>query len=169
MDFQLSELKFIKNKNFITMTNNNDAITFKIMNALFPFGIEEYKGKRILNCEISIDKNSTYNILADLNSIELMVKKHEFNNAPINVIQSVREKGFMPAIKKSLNGTIIRTHISSPDIYILKKNGDKMFIDEINLKGATGIITLTLNGIWLTEDNFGLLFMIKDIQITKLS
>jgi hypothetical protein len=167
-DIKTSQLEFVKRKNFIAISQNKLPVTFKIDNCHLPFGVEKYNGKDILNIELEKDNNELYNIYSKLSAIEDIIKKQEFD-ADLQVTQAIRGKGFLPSVKSSLKGYILRTHIHDPDIYILKKNGDKMPIDSLNLPNTNVNISVVLNGIWINDSNYGLLWSVLNIQIVKFA
>lgn len=167
-DFKITKLEFVKKKNFIVVTQDKTPITFKLINCHVPFGIEKYNGKDILNLELEKENNELYNIYSKLTAIEDIIKKQEID-ADLQVTQAVRGMGFVPSVKTSLKGYILRTHIHDPDIYILKKNGDKMLIDGLNLPNTYVNASVVLNGIWLNDSNYGLLWSVTDVQVVKFA
>lgn len=157
---------FIGSKNFYILQHNNKNIEIKLENVYLPFGSEKYNDKLIINFELE-NTNTNNNIISKLTGLENNIKDGNiiFDNMNKNIILS---KGLTPNIKKSKLGHIIRTHLlKNTEIYILKKNGEKMFIDDSNLQNATCDAILDLKGIWSNENNYGLYITIKSIKITK--
>jgi hypothetical protein len=88
-----------------------------------------------------------------------MINKNILNN-----------KGILSIIKDSKLGHIIRTHLlKNTEIFILKKNGEKINLDHTNLTNSECDIKLDLKGIWLNDNNYGLYITIKSIKINKFN
>jgi len=162
----VSKFFYEKKKNFIGMSTEKGPIIFEINNCFIPFGIEKFNGKDILNIELEKGDNQLYNIYSKLSAIESNIKKGDYTDN-LSVTQATKGKGFMPSVKKSALGHIIRTHIRNPDIYVLQKDGEKFPIDPSNLKKAYVDAKVMLNGIWINDNNFGLLFATIDIRVKK--
>ena len=163
------KINLILKKKFIVASYLGKNITFNIDNVNIPFGTEKYEGKYILNIELLQDNNEHHNFISKFESIENDAKNMAFENINLNIIQNIKGKGFIPTVKQSLKGHIIRTHFDNPDIYVLKKDNEKLYLDESNLKNTECKIILLLSGIWFTDNNFGLLWNIDDIQIKKIN
>ena len=145
------------NKKFWNLLYNNKLIDINIDNVLIPFGIEKYNDKSLLNIEL-IDSNNNNNIISKLDMIENEIQKY-FKNI-----------GIIKSLKKSKLGYLLRTHfLKSSECYILKKNQEKMIIDESNLQNSECEIKLTIKGIWVTENNYGLYIIVKSIKINKFN
>lgn len=168
MDIQLKDLVLTKKKNFILMSSNGKNIEFEIDNVLIPFGVEKYESKFILNVEVDVNNNENHNIITKIENAEVLMKTIDSTNAEFNISQSLRGKGFMSSLKDGLKGKLIRCHFRSPEIYILKKDGNKIYVQESNLKGTICKIKITVSGIWENMNNFGSFININDIQIKKL-
>lgn len=157
-DININNISVFKlTKSFYNLCHNQKNINIIINNAFIPFGIEKYNDKIILNVEL-LDNNDNNNIVSKLESLESEIKKY-FKNY-----------GIMNTIKKSKLGHIIRTHyLKSTECYILKKNGEKMMIDESNLQNAECNINLLIKGIWINDNNYGLYITVNSIKINKFN
>ncbi len=144
-------------KKFWKLNYNFKNIVIHLDNVLIPFGVEKYNDKLLLNVEL-IDDNINNNIISKLESIEK------------NLYKFLPNLGLTTSIKKSKLGNIIRTHLTkTTEIYILKKNNEKMPIDESNLQNSECEMNLEIKGLWLTENNYGLYITIKTIKINKFN
>lgn len=144
-------------KKYYNITYNNEQITIKNLICHIPFGTEKYNDKILLNIEL-LDTNENNNILSKINSIEN------------NIIKKFPNLGLLSSVKKSKLGHLLRTHfLKSTECYILKKNNEKMFIDESNLNLADCELDLTLKGIWTNDNNYGLYFVINSIKVIKFN
>lgn len=168
MEKEFKKMNFLRKKNFVSVSLDGGGVKIKIDDVLFPFGPEYYEGKKIINCELNSENNTHHNIISSVLGLEKRLKELDFEFMDIDVKQNLRGKGLISSVKNSLKGSILRTHSVNADVYILKKNGDKMIIDDINIKNATADVEILLNGIWFNDNNFGLLWHIKDIKIKKL-
>lgn len=159
---------YIGSKNFYVLQKDNLNIEIRLDNAYLPFGSEKYNDNIIVNFELD-NTNNNNNILSKLGCLENNIKNGDiiFENINKNIILS---KGQSSVIKKSKLGHIIRTHLlKNTEIYIIKKNGEKMFIDHTNLQNAYCDAILDLKGIWLNENSYGFYITIKSIKINKFS
>jgi hypothetical protein len=159
---------FNGSKNFYIIQKDNKNIEIILENVYIPFGSEKYNDKFIVNFELE-NTNLNNNIISKLISLENNIKNGDiiFSNINKNIILS---KGLTPTIKNSKLGHIIRTHLlKNTEIFITKKNGDKLILDHNNLQSANCDAILNLNGLWISENNFGLYITIKSIKITKFN
>jgi hypothetical protein len=145
------------NKKYYNITYENEQINIKNLICHIPFGIEKFNDKILLNIEL-LDSNENNNILSKIDSIQ---------NIIINKFPNL---GLISCIKKSKLGYLLRTHfLKSTECYILKKNNEKIIIDECNLNLSDCEIDLTLKGIWINDNNFGLYFVINSIKVIKFN
>lgn len=145
------------NKKYYNILCNNEQIIINKLLCHIPFGIEKYNDKILLNIEL-LENNDNNNLLSKINSIENYIIK-KFPNL-----------GLLSCFKKSKLGHLLRTHFLKNTIcYILKKNNEKIIIDECNLKLSDCEIDLTLKGIWINDNNYGLYFVINSIKIIKFN
>lgn len=159
---------YIGAKNFYIIQNNNFNIEINLQNVLLPFGSEKYNDKIIINIELE-NNNINNNIISKLNKLEENIANCEINMNMINK-NLLKTKGILSILKQSKLGNIIRTHLlKNTEIYILKKNGEKIDIDHSNLVNSECDIKLDLKGIWLNDNNYGLYITIKTIKINKFN
>jgi len=156
-------------KGFVTLTSNTNQVFTIVLNSVIPpFGVEKYNDKKILNIEIDPkESNEKYNIVEKMRSFEEFAKDMKFDKIPQSVQDVIQGKVFMSTIKESKNGYLVRTHFNDPDIYLFIKN-NKIFVDETNIKNATCDIKICMQGLWYTDNNYGLFWSTKDVQIKKI-
>ncbi len=143
---------------YYNMTDNlNQQIVIKKIECHIPFGIEKFNDKMILNIELC-SSNENNNILSKIQSIENSATK-KFQNLGLNSV-----------VKKSKLGFIIRTHyLKNTDCFILKKNNEKMMIDEVNLNLSDCEADLTIKGIWTSDNYYGLYIIVNSIKVIKFN
>jgi len=152
----------IKNKTFINILSSNKKLTFSLNNIIIPFGVEIYNTKEIVNLEIQPKNNESYNYISIIESIENKIK-----NSHLDMIKT---KNLIPSIKESKYGKILRTHlITKPDIYIKSKLDTKINLMKSNLKNSETNVIITLKGIWLNNDSYGLYWSLSECEIKKMN
>lgn len=157
----------LKNKKFINILEETQQIKMTLNNVFLPFGTEKYNDKNIINLELEKLNNTHNNYISIISSIEEKIKNKNID-LDINCLQHLTNKIFFPTLKTSKLGYLLRTHLlSSTNIYILKKNNDKLIIDGSNLTNATCDISLLLKGIWITDANYGLYWEIQSIRVAS--
>lgn len=159
----------IKNKKFLNCLSNDRTIRLNLVNIYLPFGKENYNNKEIVNIELIKTNNTHNNFISSLTSLENRIKNKNFD-CDVNVLQLLINKTFLPTIKESKLGYILRTHLNAQtEIYIEKKNKTKFLVTSENLKSTECDINLVLKGIWINNDvsTYGLLWDIIDIKINK--
>ena len=158
----------ISTPKFGILTYDNKPIDINLLNVLLPFGCEKFNDKLILNVELE-NSNQNNNILSILSQIEENLKNKNIKSN-IQTINNICNKGFNSILKKSKLGTIIRSHIlKNTDIFIKKKNGEKMIIDYTNLINTNCNVDLLLQGFWINDNTFGLYIVVKSIEILKFN
>ena len=158
----------LKNKKFINVLDGSQIVKLTLNNVLLPFGVEKYNDKNIINLELENNNNTHNNYISVIDAIENKVKNKDIN-IDINCHQNLINKTFLPTFKKSKLGYLLRTHLlSNTEIYILKKNNDKMLIDSSNLSNATCDLTISLKGIWIKDDSYGLYWSLSECEIVKI-
>ena len=156
----------IINKNFFILQYDKNNITLDLNDVILPFGAEQYNDKLILNIELE-NNNNNNNILSKLEKLETNIQNTNINMNNINK-NLLLNKGLSSIIKPSKLGHIIRTHLSkNTDIFILKKNGEKIILDHNNLTNSVCDVKLYIKGLWLTNNNYGLYINVKSIKINK--
>jgi hypothetical protein len=160
-----------KNKKFISiiLTHSSQIIKIKLNNIFIPFGVEKFNNKHILNLEFDKNINTHNNYISVLSSVENKINNKTYDTE-INVESILVNKLFTTSLKESILGHILRTHITdSTEIFILKKDLSKMPIDKENLKGTNVNIELTLKGMWVNDEKYGIYWNINNIQIIKFN
>jgi hypothetical protein len=160
-----------KNKKFISiiLTYSSQIVKIKLNNIFIPFGVEKFNNKHILNLEFDKNINTHNNYISVLSSLENKIN-NKIYDTEINVESILVNKLFTTSLKESILGHILRTHITdSTEIFILKKDLSKMPIDKENLKGTNVNIELTLKGLWVNDEKYGLYWNINNIQIIKFN
>ena len=151
----------IKNKTFINVLTDNKKIKFTLNNVVIPFGVEIYNQKEIVNIEIQPKNNELYNYISIIESIENKIKT--------STIDILKNKNLIPTIKDSKYGKILRTHLSNdPEIYIKSKSDSKINLMKTNLKKSESNVTISLKGIWLKDESYGLFWSLSVCEIIKL-
>lgn len=129
------------------VTYFNKKIKLECNNALFPYGIETYNDNSILNIQLNAVTNNQHNI----NNYLLAIDSY-FQNK-----QELKNKEFVPSIKKIDNDIIIRTHLNNKT----EINGEYFN----TIKNKTGSIYVELSHIWTFEDKYGLYWTINTIDL----
>jgi len=159
---------FFGAKNFYILQYNDTNIEINLQNVLLPFGSEKYNDKIIINIELE-NNNINNNVISKLNKLEENIQNCNLNMNMINKNIFIN-KGIISIIKQSKLGNIIRTHLlKNTEIFILKKNGEKINLDHSNLTNSDCDIKLDLKGIWLNDNNYGLYITVKSIKINKFN
>lgn len=151
----------IKTKTFINVLSDNKKIKFNLNNIVIPFGVEIYNQKEIVNIEIQPKNNESYNYISIIESIENKVKNSK--------LDMIKNKNLITSIKDSKYGKILRSHlIPDPEIYIKSKSNAKINLMKTNLKNYESNVIVSLKGIWIKDDSYGLLWSLSDCEIIKL-
>jgi len=158
----INKIEFqIKTKTFINVLSDNKKIKFTLNNIVIPFGVEIYNQKEIVNLEIQPKNNESYNYISIIESIENKVKNSK--------LDMIKNKNLIQSIKDSKYGKILRTHLAvDPDIFIKTKNDAKINLMKTNLKNSESNVTISLKGIWIKDESYGLLWSLSDCEIIKL-
>ena len=152
----------IKNKSFVNVLTENKKIKFILNNIVIPFGVEIYNQKEIVNLEIQPKNNESYNYISIIESIENKIKTSN--------LDILNNKNFITSIKDSKYGKILRTHlISDPDIFIKSKTDNKINLMKSNLKNSQSNVTISLKGIWIKNESYGLLWSLSECELIKLN
>jgi len=153
---------------FGTLTFNKNTIHINLTNVLLPFGCEKYNDKLILNIELE-NNNINNNIISKL---EVLEKNFQNQNLKSNLqtINNIKNKGIISVLKKSKLGTIIRSHIlKNTNIYIKKKDGEKIEIPYSDLQNTSCNINLLIQGFWINSNTYGLYIIVDNIEILKFN
>jgi hypothetical protein len=156
------------NKNFMRCFINNDNLKLNLTNVYLPFGGEKYLDKIILNIEFD-NQNSHNNIISKLDTIDNKIIEKKYD-ADISASHILNTRGYLKSFKESKCGYIQRTHLlKNTEIYIEKKNGEKITMDYTNLDKSYCDIEIQLKGIWLSENNYGLYWIVNKIKVLKFA
>jgi hypothetical protein len=164
-----SDVTCILNTNkFGTLTFNKNAIYITLTNILLPFGCEKFNDNLILNIELE-NNNINNNILSKLENLEENLKNQKLNSN-LQTTNNIKNKGFVSMLKKSKLGNIIRTHIlKNSEIFIKKKDGEKMIIDYTNLQNTNCNINALIQGFWINNNTYGLYIIVNNIEVLKFN
>jgi len=158
-DINVNTLRICRSgKNYYNITDDkNTQICVNEIYSHIPFGIERFNNKIILNIEL-ITSNESNNIVSKIENLEKYIST------------KLPNLGLTTCVKKSKLGHIIRGHyMKNTECYILKKNGEKMNVDESNLQLSDCKINIIIKGIWTTDNNCGLYVGINSINIVKFN
>lgn len=151
----------VKNKAFVNVLSENKKIKFSLNNILIPFGVEIYNSKEIVNIEIQPKNNESYNYISIIESIE-----NKIINSKLDILKN---KNLITSIKDSKYGKILRTHlINDPEIFIKSKTDTKINLMKTNLKNSESNVNISLKGIWIKDESYGLYWSLSCCEIIKL-
>jgi hypothetical protein len=174
-NLNISSLLFIKSKestinnehkiNFIMLNNTKSRNNIILKNVKIPFGYEKYKNDIILNIEIDPKTDKTHNNYY----IILSTFENEFtnkNDLSKLIRYDIEDKTYYPNMRESKDGFIIRTHIyEKPEIFSMIGGTYKMLMTSMDLKKTYVDIELELRTLWITNDNYGITWSVKKIEI----
>jgi hypothetical protein len=152
-------------KNYILLNSLGEKIKITLNNVTIPFGIEKYNSTNILNIEISPKKsNDHYNINAiitafesELSNIELIRDKE--------LKKELEDKGYYQNIRESKDGYIIRCHVlHMPEIFMMIGKF-KNLLTMSDVKKTKATVELELSLMWINDNNYGIIWSIKNIEI----
>ena len=136
-------------------------IKINIPKCYFPFGIETYKAKSILN--MSLPKNNdSYNLNANIINLEKVLMKQLFS---YETFEDWKKLDFLPTTKKGKYGDIIlRTHMKGHK-YIT--TNIEPIISWCDLKGCQGSCEIKAHKIWNTKTQWGIIWVVNEIKLIK--
>ena len=177
-NLDINKLDFKYTRNFFSITSDNTPINLNINNVHLPFGIENFSNKKILNLEIDNNNNYKYNFITNIQNLEKSLqdiansKPDEINKHFIELKQLINKKTLISTVKKSRHNNdchILRTSYSyNTNTYIKKKDGNNIPFAMNSNQLYNCNADIILKGIWIKNNNFGLLFHSKDIHITNI-
>ncbi len=164
-----SDITCILNTNkFGTLTFNKNAIHITLTNILLPFGCEKFNDKLILNIELE-NNNENNNILSKLGNLEENLKNQKLQSN-LQTNNNIKNKGFISVLKQSKLGTIIRTHLlKNTEIFIKKKDEEKLYLDYTNIQNTNCNINALIQGFWINNNTYGLYIVVNNIEIIKFN
>lgn len=170
-DIDLDFIKFFKtnskNKLNYVITYKNNKITLNIKKITIPFGVEKYNNQSILNIEITPNNsNSHYNIYQNIKRLENKIRDLSEDKFCSNELKNdIIDKEYHKNIKKRENSYLIRTYLfGSPKIF---RNIDGFEVDLSleNIKKTISNVELELGILWINQEEYGLLWYIKKIEV----
>ena len=181
-NIDLTNLNFIKTKpsckndieNYIiTYSVNNKKILFKLENILIPFGIEiePFKNKPIVNLEINPTlSNKHYNSFVYFSTFDESFKNNVDtidNLKKFPFFMNIINKQFNSNIKKSkiVNCHIIRACLTNSTKIFTLINNYEVLLTSNDTKNTNCNVLLELNLLWISDDMYGLLWLVKEIQV----
>jgi hypothetical protein len=177
LDINLKNLYFKKVKNTLNIKNymilNKDNHRHKIIlkNINIPFGPEKYNNSTILNIEIDPKKdNIHYNYKAIIQGFENELSKIN-NFYDKKLIVDIENKGYYPNLRESKIGYIVRTCIFTPPEvygYITGRDKSVKIKNKMSMQDVCNIkanIELELGSLWINENNYGITWYVKSIEI----
>lgn len=174
---KLDDLNFIKtkskNRNLLSyiITNKLKKIEINLENIYIPFGIENFNDRSIVNIEINpkID-NYHYNIFAHINAFEKSIGDlHNSKNIGFGLKCDISNKGYYPNIRESKSGYIMRSYINTDAKIHGMINNVNTQLSVQNIKQTISNVKLELGILWINDNNFGILWHLKEIEIIKLT
>jgi hypothetical protein len=161
--YNLDKILLIKKKKSHNISYDGIKITLKNIHASCPFGIENYKGKQIINLNITNDNNDNYNNLIQIKILESYFEKEMpyFLNKFPELEILLNNHDFIPCVKAN---NYLRLHMKNTKIYI-KKNNEEYPAFSIDLKGMKIRADITLGELWYYEGKYGLVWNLDKIVI----
>lgn len=154
-------LQFTKKKTGFHLRKDGKTISFEMNDVKFPFGIEEYKKKLLVNIEFYKKNNQT---LSNINTIKQFEDNFKtLEGIPKKIKDELDNKLFKNSLKDEKSPKL-RCHFKNKGSKILDDEGDP-FYDPINQR--VGKIKLILDSIWIHNDTYGLLWIIEEIIIKE--
>lgn len=177
-----SKLLLINNTNLYDMYLMTEKKNYRILflgqklriNSLkikFPFGVEKYNNKEVLNMElINYNKtNGNYNFYSSIKQIDYVIKNiistemqnNLKNPLPFGFHKEIAGKHYMSCIKEFGNfNPLLRTHIKKT---IVKQNTDS--ITRYELKGKFARVELECGALWVNQTNYGIIWYVTTINV----
>lgn len=149
------------------MTHKSKRIKFNLKSVAIPFGFEKFNGHVILNAEINLKKNNdNYNAYATISAFESSLKNLQtYDKCPTNLSSDINGKGYYPNLRQSEYGYIVRMYvIGSPKIYTIL-SGCEVTMTTNDIKKTIADIEMELGIIWITDNNYGYLWFLKEIHV----
>ena len=149
------------------LTHQSKRIKFSLKGITIPFGFEKFNGHTILNAEINTKKNNdSHNTHATIAGFEEEIKNlREKSSCPKDLKNDILGKGYYPNMRESEFGYIVRMYVfGSPKIYAMI-NGGEITMTSNDIKKTIANIEMELGILWITDNNYGYLWYLKEIQI----
>lgn len=154
-------------ESYIPLSKSNQKITITLKNVIIPFGVENYNGKNIINLELNTKKsNKTYNAYATIATFEESLNLLHDNKNIINEFkESITGKSYYPNMRQSKDGYIIRSHIFGQPKISTNFLGQLMSATLNDIKKTFANVVLELGSIWVTDNNYGINWYVREIEI----
>ena len=171
-NIDINYIKFFKTKskaktNYI-ITYNDKKIKLKIKNCIIPFGVENYNNQSIVNIDINPTRsNSHFNIYKDIKSLEKYIENIcESKYCPRDLKKDIDEREYHKNIKKrESGGYLIRTYIIGAPEISKTVNGMEFPLSSTNIKKTISNVELELGILWINNENYGILWYVKKIEV----
>ncbi len=168
----LSKFNLIKEKKGYRLVSFGKKLSFDLNNVTIPFGIEEYKGKIIVNLEFKNIPNETYNNLIYIKNVNETInniltqdkipfaKTMEFTDDFIN-------KKYYDSLKQTNDVYYLRCSINNKNDCKFYKiiNNKKVECVSSECEKKVCDVKLELYNIWFFSDSYGLNWNIKEVII----
>lgn len=169
----IEDIFMIKEKNgSYRLSNRGNKIKLFTPIGIFPFGIEVFNKKEILNFEIFNDNNDANNFISLIDNIENIFSQYtnkqtfQFKNMHPEYKSDVAYKTYMPILKKSLKGYILRCHFDNTQIYKENCSNNKVtkeYLSKNDLKNGKYKCEIEISNIWNFMASYGLKIKINSI------
>lgn len=157
--------------NYLMLNENKKKPVIYLEKVYIPFGVEKYNGKSIVNIEINPKKNNIhYNYYSIITEFEEEFKKKDTITYK-KLLTDIENKGYYPNIRESKSGYIIRSNIFTiPEIYckITGKDKTQSIKQKMNIKDINKVkanIELELGSLWVNQNNYGIMWYVKKIEV----
>ena len=168
-NFNLDKLNFQKKRKtyFIYEFENfkNKLINFKTVKLNIPFGVEFYNSKYILNIEY-LNNNFSHNQLIEIRKIEKYFEEIKETNISLHLKEDLENKVFCSSLNKRKDSFLFRTHLKVQKKNVISEFKKKnKLINYNNLKKNQGYFEIELKSLWISKDQYGLVWIIKNGEI----
>lgn len=181
LNLNLSDIKFKKIKeadkngthliSYSISNKEKKRPSIQLNNICLPFGPEKFNNNTILNIEIDPKKSNVhYNYKAIISGFETEFTNRD-NFSDKKLLKDIDGKGYYPNLRESKEGFIIRSYIfSEPEVFSMMSGKDKSkkFKNKLSVKDTVGVvanINLELGTLWINENNYGLLWYVKKVEV----
>ena len=148
------------NKGFYQILNKSkngstNLLKYELKNVNIPFGLEQYKGKYLINFELTYNNNKEF--------LEII------KNIEENILKDLFKKRELKKLFKNNNKkTICKGNIKKNKNKVLTKfyyNNKELSIFDFKYKNIIVNLNVELSGFWVYKDSYGLFININEIII----
>lgn len=185
-NFNLCHVALIETKQGYNIFLNEVGNQLKLVSPIVksPFGVETFgKDKHIINIELTGYKNSNsiYNFYVQLRNIDKFFKNIIKNDRfmdyelPEDLAERLEGKTYVPCLKcKNGFDPLLRVFMkkAKKNIITTVKSNKEDIVDKnlnvnlnLNLKGEYGSFSIRLNTFWITNDSYGLTWILDEVII----